>query len=412
MEMNENTSEKLVTVSGKYTFRIGEMFPSYEELEKRLELHCSESFVYYWRRDTRTVKGAHTKTSRPIASRLKYYSLRYACVFGGEKKKSRSRGKRHNNKSLRNDCPSFIMLRASKDGKDLEVVGVNNEHNHDCSSAVNENLPHQRKLPEDLKQEVVEMMLLHIDRKKIIEYVKKKTNKSITVKDLFNLKAKYKNFNFKLERSKEEILESMGLSPSTDERYENDGIMDDESKEWMGLCYDENVIEYDEYSDCPDDGNVEIDVEVHPEHLLEYTECDIAQLETIDATDLQVYKFEQDCNTSDNEQNLVIEVSPATETASPSQECNLSDSADQNQQGNQSLRTLRLKCFIQRENNRLKRKIINCRICGTHPRFLDMQIRVLKAEKQKLLEEMTILRLAKEKLFNEVALSQSNLVVE
>lgn len=104
------------------------------------------------------------------------------------------------------------MLRASKDGKHLEVVGVNNVHNHDCSTAVNENLPHQRKLPEDLKQEVVEMMLLHIDRKKIIEYVKKKTNKSITVKDLFNLKAKYKNFNFKLDRSKEDVLESMGLS--------------------------------------------------------------------------------------------------------------------------------------------------------------------------------------------------------
>lgn len=116
------------------------------------------------------------------------------------------------NRSLRNDCPSFIMLRASKDGTHLEVVGVNNEHNHDCSSVVNQNLPHQRKLPEDLKQEVVEMMLLHIDRKKIIEYVKKKTNKSITVKDLFNLKAKYKNFKFKLERSKEEVLESMGLS--------------------------------------------------------------------------------------------------------------------------------------------------------------------------------------------------------
>lgn len=115
-------------------------------------------------------------------------------------------------RSLRSDCPAFIMLRASKDGTHLEVVGVNNEHNHDCSDFVNQNLPHHRKLPEDLKQEVVEMMLLHIDRKKIIEYVKKKTNKSVTVKDLFNLKAKYKNFNFKSERTKDEILQSMGFS--------------------------------------------------------------------------------------------------------------------------------------------------------------------------------------------------------
>lgn len=104
------------------------------------------------------------------------------------------------------------MLRASKDGQNLEVVGVSNEHNHDCSNYVNQNLPHTRKLPEDVKQQVVEMMLMHIDRKKIIDYVKKKTNKSITVKDLFNLKAKYKNFNFKLDRSKDEILQLMGLS--------------------------------------------------------------------------------------------------------------------------------------------------------------------------------------------------------
>lgn len=96
--MNQNSSDKLITVSGTYTFRVGELFSSYEDLEKRLELHCSESFVYYWRRDTRTVKGAHNKTSRPIASKLKYYSLRYACVFGGEKKKSRSQGKRNNSK--------------------------------------------------------------------------------------------------------------------------------------------------------------------------------------------------------------------------------------------------------------------------------------------------------------------------
>lgn len=104
------------------------------------------------------------------------------------------------------------MLRASKDGQMLEVVAVCNEHNHDCSNYVNQSLPHTRKLPDDLKQEVVEMMLMHIDRKKIIEYVKRKTNKSITVKDLFNLKAKFKNINLKLERTKDEMLELMGLS--------------------------------------------------------------------------------------------------------------------------------------------------------------------------------------------------------
>ncbi len=318
------------------------------------------------------------------------------------------------------------MLRASKDGTQLEVVGVNNDHNHDCSNIVNKNLPHQRKLPEDIKQEVVEMMLLHIDRKKIIEYVKKKTNKSITVKDLFNLKAKYKNFNFKLDRSKDEILQSMGLSkclaltfysneaklfwkmhfsgPSNDVRYENDGTMEDESKEWMGVCYDENVIEYDEYSDYQDDGNVEIDVEVHSGSMLEYAEvCEETQYETIDdPSDLHGYQLNEEHEvysiTADEEPNMVTKYETNAETLQQ----NLEDSSDQ-EQVNQKLRKLRLKCFIQRENNRLKKKLLNCRLCGTNPRFLACQIRLLQAEKQKLMEETTILRLTKEKLLSQVA---------
>lgn len=83
-----------ITINGVYTFRVGETFNTYEELLERMELHNSESFVYYWRRDTRTVKGAYMKTSRPIALQLKYYSVRYACVFGGQVFRSRSLGRR------------------------------------------------------------------------------------------------------------------------------------------------------------------------------------------------------------------------------------------------------------------------------------------------------------------------------
>lgn len=83
-----------VTVNGKYTFCVGETFNSYDELLERMDLHSSESYVYYWRRDTRTVKGAGMKTTRAIASHLKYYSVRYACVFGGQVFRSRGLGRR------------------------------------------------------------------------------------------------------------------------------------------------------------------------------------------------------------------------------------------------------------------------------------------------------------------------------
>lgn len=83
-----------VTINGKYTFRVGETFDSYDQLLERIKLHSSESFVCYWRRDTRTVKGAFMKTTRSIATHLKYYSVRYACVFGGQVFRSRGLGRR------------------------------------------------------------------------------------------------------------------------------------------------------------------------------------------------------------------------------------------------------------------------------------------------------------------------------
>lgn len=191
--------------------------------------------------------------------------------------------------------------------------------------------------------------------------------------------------------------------------------MEGESKEWMGVCYDENVIEYNEYnSDYQDDSNVEIDVEVHSENFIEYTdslECDKTQFEVID-TDrsdchLDEGKVYSSSNIPDCELNSVIKIGHEVDEVTTSQQ----DLSQQKQDLLQkNLRTLRLKWFIHRENNRLKRKSMNCRICGTNSRFLNMQISVLRAEKEKLLEETNILRLTKEKLRNEVTSIQSNLI--
>lgn len=83
-----------IDVLSNYVFLSGETFSSYEQLENRLKKHSEQDFVYYWRRDTRTIKGALTKTSRPLAARLKYYSIRYACVHGGQKFAKRGHGQR------------------------------------------------------------------------------------------------------------------------------------------------------------------------------------------------------------------------------------------------------------------------------------------------------------------------------
>lgn len=76
------------------SFHLGEMFDSYEELEQKLERFSKHSLVHYWRRDSRTVSGAHMKTARPISERLKYYSVKYACIYGGQKFLPRGAGRR------------------------------------------------------------------------------------------------------------------------------------------------------------------------------------------------------------------------------------------------------------------------------------------------------------------------------
>lgn len=170
------------------SFHLGELFDSYEELEHKLERFSKRSLVHYWRRDSRTVNGAHMKTARPISERLKYYSVKYACIYGGQKFLPRGAGRRQS-QSIRTNCPAHIMLRASKDGTKLEVTSINNEHNHEISEELFKSLPQERKLCGEIKQEVQDLMQLHIDRKRLKEYVRLRTNKILRSKDLFNIAA-------------------------------------------------------------------------------------------------------------------------------------------------------------------------------------------------------------------------------
>ncbi|XP_037907308.1 uncharacterized protein LOC119649288 isoform X1 [Hermetia illucens] len=181
-------------VGGKYAFQEGEQFQNYEQLMERMDLHSKESMVYYWHRDSRTVENAHTKTSRPISAHLKYYSLRFACIYGGVRKPirgSKQRAPKGNHK--RTDCPAYVLMRASKCGQKLEVASVCNVHNHEISEQEAEKLPQTRRMSDDVKDEVIEMLKLKIDRKKIIEYVQLRDDKNITSKCLFNLAARIRS---------------------------------------------------------------------------------------------------------------------------------------------------------------------------------------------------------------------------
>jgi hypothetical protein len=96
----------------------------------------------------------------------------------------------HDFRSMRNkNCPAYFSLRLSKCGQFLEVINTCNIHNHQISEDSCKLLSHSRRLPGEIKTEVLELLHYKIDKHTIIEYVYLKTGKTLSAKDLSNIGA-------------------------------------------------------------------------------------------------------------------------------------------------------------------------------------------------------------------------------
>lgn len=186
--MNKVDPNYIIRVEGKNAFRRGDTFDNFDQVAERLRAHTQESLVYYWTRDSRLVKFAHRKVSRKLNEAIQYYSIRFSCIFGGQRFKSKSNGLRPGKRQTRQiDCPAFISLRATKCGRKLEVIDVCNDHTHEITEQAVKMLPQKRRPSQKLLEEIHELLHLNVDKKTIIDYVKQKENKTILKKDLFNM---------------------------------------------------------------------------------------------------------------------------------------------------------------------------------------------------------------------------------
>ena len=75
------------------SFAIGECFGTYEDLQTKIEKFKEANFVELYIRDSRTVQNKRNKKN--IKKDLKYSEIKYACVHGGRKHKSRGKGVRN-----------------------------------------------------------------------------------------------------------------------------------------------------------------------------------------------------------------------------------------------------------------------------------------------------------------------------
>ena len=78
-------------------FTVRKSFNSYQELEDRVKAYEESSFIQLYRRDTRTLAAARKRVPRKVErakKELVYYSIRFACVFGGKTYQNKSTGQR------------------------------------------------------------------------------------------------------------------------------------------------------------------------------------------------------------------------------------------------------------------------------------------------------------------------------
>ena len=86
--------ELLPDAGGGVTFTVGELFQTYDMLERKLDEYKQKNFVELWKRDARTIEAARKRIDRPLKAELKYYEVKFCCIHGGQSFKSKGKGMR------------------------------------------------------------------------------------------------------------------------------------------------------------------------------------------------------------------------------------------------------------------------------------------------------------------------------
>ncbi|CAG9769162.1 unnamed protein product [Ceutorhynchus assimilis] len=113
-------------------FNLGERFGSFEELDTKFKKACRDNYVYFHITKCLPFESVKRTLKHNCKPELKYYNLKYACIFCNGKLKETG-GKTVGGKSKKSHvgvCPASITIKITEDGKFLEVFNVENYHNH------------------------------------------------------------------------------------------------------------------------------------------------------------------------------------------------------------------------------------------------------------------------------------------
>ncbi|XP_074594741.1 uncharacterized protein LOC141850101 [Brevipalpus obovatus] len=188
---------------GEIVFFVGQTFTSFNELDKFR--HAFEKFnsTQLW---IRSAKPFHN----PVE---KYKYLTYCCKAGGRKYESKS--KIRSSRSYRRDCPFRINITLDESTKLLRVRSMNEVH--ECRLAENkvafDSLPKQRRLNDEEKKLVSNVISSHGNTKALITNLKRNHGKFVTGKDIINFIRKSKP----VAQSRNELEQLISLMQAEDE---------------------------------------------------------------------------------------------------------------------------------------------------------------------------------------------------
>ncbi|KAL1492861.1 hypothetical protein ABEB36_011039 [Hypothenemus hampei] len=152
--------------------------------------------VQFWKRDAKTITSAkyhapHLYKTVEDKLNLRYYYIKYACIHGGQEFRSKnkqlsSKNKRNHSGTYKQNCNASITV-GLKNGL-LIIKNILNDHNHEIPTIeIFKQLPKQRRLTDDNKTNIRNLMKLKVNKKLLEAHLIQQTGNVILLKDLSNI---------------------------------------------------------------------------------------------------------------------------------------------------------------------------------------------------------------------------------
>lgn len=169
---------------------VGDRFDSFLKLQNAICAFEKTNLANFYIRSSKTLKPT-SKITQADVDKFKYRAIYYKCKYSDVCKPKAAQSVRKSY-SYKNVCHAFITVNFKAKRKVFEVGELDIGHNHDRSAAIFEGLPKQRRLDENERHFVEDMISIKPNMRLLQKEVNAKTGKTMILKDLHNIRHKLK----------------------------------------------------------------------------------------------------------------------------------------------------------------------------------------------------------------------------